>query len=136
MAKLENSPVSSRFLVQLPEFWHVLGKSTDFLESAAAGDVIMFNTAVGASQDWQQAVHRFSFDREDLPANRRSYNVAISDSQQNMTKNDGKTVEKLLNLNEFDDLAVWQCLSSSICFLNSHGYAHFWTCTCQLVRAF
>lgn len=39
----------------------------------------MFNTAVGASQDWQQAVHRFSFfDREDLPANRRSYNVAIS----------------------------------------------------------
>ena len=51
---------------------------------AAAGDVIMFNTAVGASQDWQQALHRFSFfDREDLPANRRSYNVAISDSQQN-----------------------------------------------------
>lgn len=45
--------------------------------------------------------------------------------------------EKLLNLNEFDDLAVWQCLSSSsICFLNSHGYAHFWTCTCQLVSAF
>ena len=68
-----------------------------WMSRVPAGDVILFNTALGASQHWQRALHRFRrFDVDDLPATRRSYNVAISDSRQG-TKDDGqhhgKTVE-------------------------------------------
>eukprot|EP00435_Cladocopium_sp_Y103_P006014 s2930_g1.t3 len=71
---LANAISFSSALRALSEAWR---RGTELLRcfggSQLQGDVIMFNTAIGVTGNWQQAVHRFTcFDLEDLPANQRA----------------------------------------------------------------